>query len=130
MEAPMVVKIRTPEGSELHEPPYTKEEIDDFYKRVGNGPVTVLRGADAQKGQKRAPVPEASTYTQAESSAEQAVSDRQTGSGDGIMDMMRRHNIPVTRENYLDFAYMGEPPQELSAEEEMNLPPELRKLKW
>ena len=34
----MVVKIRLPDGSALHEPPYTKEEIDDFYGRVGNGP--------------------------------------------------------------------------------------------
>ena len=37
--------------------------------------------------------------------------------------------IPITRENYLDLAYMGELPKELSAEEEANLPPEVRKLK-
>jgi hypothetical protein len=98
----MVVKFTTKGGSELHEPPYIKEEIDDFYKRVGNGPVTVLHGADAQKGQNRAPAPEGSPDT---------VSDRQTGSGDGIIDMLRRHNIPITRENYLDLAYMGEPPR-------------------
>ena len=38
-------------------------------------------------------------------------------------------HIPITRESYLKLAYMGEPPEELNAEEEMNLPPELRKLK-
>ena len=29
---------------------------------------------------------------------------------------MRRFGIPITRQNYLDFAYMGEVPAELSAE--------------
>jgi hypothetical protein len=48
----VVVKFRTPDGSELHEPPYTKEEIDDFYRRVGKGPIAVLRGANAAKKQK------------------------------------------------------------------------------
>jgi hypothetical protein len=43
--------------------------------------------------------------------------------------MLRYHNIPTTRENYLDLAHMGEPPAELSAEEEANLPPMLRKMK-
>jgi hypothetical protein len=38
--------------------------------------------------------------------------------------------MPITRESYLELAHMGEPPEKLSAEEEMNLPPELRKLKW
>jgi hypothetical protein len=31
--------------------------------------------------------------------------------------MISHHNIPVTRENYLDLVYMGKPPAELSAEE-------------
>jgi hypothetical protein len=48
---------------------------------------------------------------------------------DGLLDLMRHHRIPITRESYLELAYMGEPPEELSAEEEMNLPPEQRKLK-
>jgi hypothetical protein len=38
---------------------------------------------------------------------------------------------PITRENCLELAYMGEVPDELSAEEEeeVNLPPMLRKVK-
>jgi len=36
--------------------------------------------------------------------------------------MMRRHAIPETRENYLALAYMGGPPEELSAEQELELP--------
>jgi hypothetical protein len=63
------------------------------------------------------------------SSNEQTASDRQTGSGDGLIDLMRHHNIPITRENYLELAYMGEVPEELSAEEEANLPPELQHLR-
>jgi hypothetical protein len=61
------------------------------------------------------------------SSSGQAASDRQTGSGDGLIDLICYAGVPITRENYLKLAYMGEPPAELSAEEEMNLPPEVRK---
>jgi len=61
------------------------------------------------------------------SSNEQTTSVHHIGSGDGIMDMLRSYNIPVTRENYLNLAYMGERPVELSAEEEANLPPMLRR---
>jgi hypothetical protein len=46
---------------------------------------------------------------------------------DGLLKLMRRFNIPITRENYRELAYMGEVPAELSAEEEANLPPMLRK---
>jgi hypothetical protein len=42
----MVVKMRLPSGAALHEPPYTKEEVEDFYKRVGNGPIAVSRSGD------------------------------------------------------------------------------------
>ena len=54
--------------------------------------------------------------------------DRQTGGKDcdGLLKLMRRFNIPITRENYLDLAYRGEVPAELSADEEANLPPMLR----
>jgi hypothetical protein len=38
---------------------------------------------------------------------------------------MRCHYIPITRENYLNVAYMGEVPDELSEEEEAHLPPML-----
>ena len=39
----------------------------------------------------------------------------------GFLDMMKRHNIPLTRENYLDLVYLGQAPQHLSAEEEDEL---------
>jgi hypothetical protein len=38
------------------------------------------------------------------------------------LDMMKRHGIPETRENYLALADVGEPPDELSAEQELELP--------
>jgi len=42
----------------------------------------------------------------------QPASDRQSGGGeeDGVLKLMRRYGIPITRQNYLDFAYMGEVP--------------------
>ena len=46
---------------------------------------------------------------------------------DAILDLMKRRNIPLTRENYLDIAYFGNPPQELDAEAEAEFPPEFRK---
>jgi hypothetical protein len=33
-----------------------------------------------------------------------------------------KNNIPLTRENYLNLAYLGNPPEELCAEEESMLP--------
>ena len=46
----------------------------------------------------------------------------------GLIDLMRRYNIPITREkctwNRFD---LGDPPAALSAEEEANLPPMLAK---
>ena len=32
-------------GARIHGPPYTEAEENDFYKRVGRGPVTVARPA-------------------------------------------------------------------------------------
>jgi hypothetical protein len=43
-------------------------------------------------------------------------------SEDCVLRFMEQHNIPLTRENYIDVAFMGTPPEELDAEEEMNLP--------
>ncbi len=48
--------------------------------------------------------------------------DSQTPSGSATLDLMRRHNLPLNRQTYLDLAYMGNPPEDLSAEEEMMLP--------
>lgn len=43
-----------------------------------------------------------------------------------VVEAMKKYNIPITRENYLDLAYMGEPPKELTAEQELELPESLR----
>ena len=45
---------------------------------------------------------------------------------DGIITMMQKNGIELTRENYLELAYFGEPPDELSAEEEADLPVQFR----
>jgi hypothetical protein len=42
----MVVKIDK-HGNRYHAPPYTKAEEDEFYRRVGGGPVTVYRARPA-----------------------------------------------------------------------------------
>ena len=42
------------------------------------------------------------------SSNGQAASDRQTGSRDGLIDLICYAGVPITRENYLELAYMGE----------------------
>jgi hypothetical protein len=41
----MVLKYVTKNGMRIHEPPYTQAEEDEFYRRVGGGPVTVARPA-------------------------------------------------------------------------------------
>jgi hypothetical protein len=41
----MILKYVTKNGVRLHEPPYTKEEEDEFYRRNARGPVTVARPA-------------------------------------------------------------------------------------
>ncbi len=33
-------------GGSWHEPPYTQEEMDEFYRRVGGGPVAFTRPSD------------------------------------------------------------------------------------
>jgi hypothetical protein len=43
----MAVKIIN--GMGIHEPPYTKAEEDEFYRRAGGGPITVARPADDRK---------------------------------------------------------------------------------
>jgi hypothetical protein len=39
---------------------------------------------------------------------------------------MKKKGVPITRANYLDFAYFGSPPEVLDAEEEAELPKELQ----
>jgi hypothetical protein len=47
----MVVKVDK-YGNRYHEPPYTKAEEDEFYRRVGGGPVTVARPDGEHKAPK------------------------------------------------------------------------------
>ena len=46
---------------------------------------------------------------------------------DFIVEYLQRKNIPVTRANYLEIAYLGAPPKRLCAEEEAELPRQLQK---
>ena len=48
---------------------------------------------------------------------------------DSVLDFMKRNEIAETRENYLEIAFMGTPPEELDAEEEAELPLRLQKTK-
>jgi hypothetical protein len=41
---------------------------------------------------------------------------------DAVLEFMEEHKIAPTRQNYLDIAFFGNPPEELDAEEEMALP--------
>ena len=58
-------------------------------------------------------------------------SDRRIGSltpdQRGTFKLMQRAKVPWTRENYLQFEYLGDVPKELGAEEEANLPLEFQK---
>jgi hypothetical protein len=40
------------------------------------------------------------------SANERAESGQQTGPGDGLIDLMRYAGVPITRQNYLELAYM------------------------
>jgi hypothetical protein len=43
-----------------------------------------------------------------------------------VVKLLKRANIPVTRENYINLAYVGQPPEEWTVENEMELPEQLR----
>jgi hypothetical protein len=43
-----------------------------------------------------------------------------------LIEYMKEHDIPVTRENYLSLAYLGNPPAELGNELEAEFPSELQ----
>ena len=53
-------------------------------------------------------------------------SDRRRGSDDSVIEMMKEHSIPITRENYLHLNYMGEIPDPWTAEHEAELPRRLQ----
>ena len=42
-----------------------------------------------------------------------------------VLEYMKQHNIPLTRENYLQINYMGNPPEKLDAEQEAEIPAEI-----
>ena len=44
---------------------------------------------------------------------------------DDVLEYMKKHGIPLTREKYLEMAYLGRPPA-LCAEEEAELPEEFQ----
>ncbi len=48
-----------------------------------------------------------------------------TMSEDIVLEAMKKHNIPLTRQNYLDIAYMGNPPDEIGGEIEASVPKEI-----
>ena len=45
---------------------------------------------------------------------------------DHLIEFMKKHKIPVSRDRYLDLAYGHDRPQQLSAEEESMLPREIQ----
>ena len=49
----MVLKYIIKTGSRIYGPPYTEAEEDDFYRRVGGGPITVARPASDRKASER-----------------------------------------------------------------------------
>jgi hypothetical protein len=44
-----MVRVKGADGGYFHEPPYTWEEEQDFYRRVSNGPITVVHAPAAKK---------------------------------------------------------------------------------
>jgi hypothetical protein len=42
-----------------------------------------------------------------------------------ILQRMKEYNVPLTRQNYLDMAYMGNPPDEIGGEIEASIPKEI-----
>jgi len=46
---------------------------------------------------------------------------------DHVLEYMKKNKVPLTREDYLDYAYLGNPPEELSSEEEASLPEEFQR---
>ncbi len=63
------------------------------------------------------------------SSHTKAASHHPTGHGedDLVVRTLKRFGRPVTRENYIDVAYAGEPPEPWTGEHEATLPRHLRR---
>jgi hypothetical protein len=45
---------------------------------------------------------------------------------DIVLQRMKEYNVPLTRENYLYIAYMGDVPEEIGGEIEASIPQEIR----
>lgn len=45
---------------------------------------------------------------------------------DVVVELLKRAGVPLTRKTYLNLAYFGKVPKKLSAEEEAELPVEIR----
>ncbi len=43
------------------------------------------------------------------------------------LELMKKHNVPLTRQNYLDIEYMGNPPEEIGGEIEASIPWEIKR---
>ena len=50
----------------------------------------------------------------------------QPGNDDNVLATMKAFNLPMTREQYLELAYMGDVPTELGAEEEAGIPEQFK----
>ena len=48
-------------------------------------------------------------------------------SEDGVLALMKKFDLPMTREQYIELAYLGEEPDIFGAELEEALPPQFRK---
>jgi hypothetical protein len=42
------------------------------------------------------------------------------------LELMKKHKVPMTRENYLHIEYMGNPPEDTGGEIEAEIPWEIR----
>lgn len=47
-------------------------------------------------------------------------------SDDIVLAWMKKEGVPLTRQNYLDLAYMGSPPEEIGGEIEASIPWEIK----
>ena len=48
---------------------------------------------------------------------------------DIVLAWMKKEGVPLTRQNYLDLAYMGSPPDEIGGEIEASIPREIGEAK-
>ena len=56
------------------------------------------------------------------SSKKQGASDPQRGLQEALVSLMRRTGVPLTRKAYLDLEFHGHPPEELTVEQELDMP--------